>query len=174
MASLLIKDTFDTARMTAFCRALESERKNACMHDPYARLLAGERGEEIVGKMGGKSITWPIAVRTCVYDEIIMRLATQQEIDTVINLAAGLDTRPYRLALPSSLTWIEVDFPNVLAYKQKQLAQEQTTCELERVALGPGSPGVSGESRQASKACAGTDRRATRLLNSGESRLNRN
>jgi methyltransferase (TIGR00027 family) len=135
MTSLLVKDTFDTARMTAFCRALESERKNACVCDPYARLLADKRGEEIVRAMGGQSIIWPIVVRTCIYDEIIMRLAKQKEIDTVINLAAGLDTRPYRLSLPPSLCWIEVDFPDVLAYKQEKLAKERTVCELTHVPL---------------------------------------
>lgn len=135
MTASLVENTFDTARMTAFCRAVESERKNACMSDPYARSLAGQRGEEIVQALGGKSITWPIAVRTCVYDEIIMRLAREEEIDTVINLAAGLDTRPYRLSLPTSFRWIEVDFPAVLSYKQEELMKEQPQCMLERVPL---------------------------------------
>jgi methyltransferase (TIGR00027 family) len=135
MIASLVENTFDTARMTAFCRAVESERKNACIDDPYARLLAGPRGEEIVRAMGGKSITWPIAVRTCVYDEIILRLTREEEIDTVINLAAGLDTRPYRLSLPASLRWIEVDFPAVLSYKEEKLMKEQPQCILERVPL---------------------------------------
>jgi methyltransferase (TIGR00027 family) len=105
------------------------------MRDPYARLLAGPRGEEIVRALGGRSVIWPIVVRTCVYDEIIMRLASQNEIDSVINLAAGLDTRPYRLNLPASLIWFEVDLPDVLDYKQEKLAKEQTVCQLERIAL---------------------------------------
>jgi O-methyltransferase involved in polyketide biosynthesis len=42
--------------------------------------------------------------------------------DMVVNLAAGLDARPYRLTLPSQLQWIEVDLPDLLAYKTEQLA----------------------------------------------------
>ena len=34
------------------------------------------------------------------------------------NLAAGLDTRPYRMDLPPSLRWIEVDLPDILDYKE--------------------------------------------------------
>jgi len=52
----------------------------------------------------------------------------------VLNLAAGLDTRPYRLALPATLRWIEVDFADILAYKAEQLAGEKPVCVLERVA----------------------------------------
>ena len=53
----------------------------------------------------------------------------------VVNLAAGLDARPYRLTLPSHLQWIEVDLPDLLAYKTEQLARETPRCILERVAL---------------------------------------
>ena len=53
----------------------------------------------------------------------------------VVNLAAGLDARPYRMALPSHLQWIEVDLPELLAYKTEQLAGETPRCNLERVAL---------------------------------------
>jgi len=57
----------------------------------------------------------------------------RDRVDTVLNLAAGLDTRPYRLALAPSLRWIEVDFPDVIAYKQQQLAGERPACALEHI-----------------------------------------
>ena len=53
----------------------------------------------------------------------------------VINLAAGLDARPYRMDLPSSLQWVEVDLPEILAYKEQILANEKPKCALERVRL---------------------------------------
>jgi O-methyltransferase involved in polyketide biosynthesis len=53
----------------------------------------------------------------------------------VINLAAGLDARPYRMALPPSLQWIEVDLPGILDYKEQILAAEKPVCALERVRL---------------------------------------
>lgn len=115
---------------------MESERRDAHFHDPYARMLAGERGEEIMRTMrGARSNMWAMVVRTCVYDEIILRLIQQNSVDTVLNLAAGLDTRPYRLQLPTTLHWIEVDLPAILTYKEEKLGNEQPYCQLERVKL---------------------------------------
>jgi len=51
----------------------------------------------------------------------------------VVNLAAGLDTRPYRVQLPASLKRIEVDLPEILAYKEESLKTEKPACRLERV-----------------------------------------
>src|SRR2546427_542242 len=98
---------------------MESERPDALFRDPYARKLAGERGERIIASMRrGRAWAWPMIVRTAVLDELILRTIEREGVDTVLNLAAGLDTRPYRLPLPSSLRWVEADFPDVIAYKR--------------------------------------------------------
>lgn len=52
-----------------------------------------------------------------------------------MNLGAGLDTRPYRMALPKTVRWVEADFPALIAHKNDRLAREEPGCELERVAL---------------------------------------
>ena len=115
---------------------MESERPDALFQDPYARKLAGERGERILASMRrGRSWAWPMIVRTAVLDELIVRTIARDGIDTVLNLAAGLDTRPYRLQLPASLRWIEADFPDVIAYKQEQLKGERPVCALEHVGI---------------------------------------
>ena len=57
----------------------------------------------------------------------------QHGVDLVVNLAAGLDTRPYRMALPPSLRWVEVDLPDILDYKEEILAGAAPACALERV-----------------------------------------
>ena len=49
------------------------------------------------------------------------------------NLAAGLDARPYRMALPPALQWVEADLPGILAYKEEILAGERPACALERI-----------------------------------------
>ena len=53
----------------------------------------------------------------------------------MLNLAAGLDARPYRMDLPSALQWVEVDFPEIISYKEEILAKETPRCRLDRVAL---------------------------------------
>lgn len=132
----LIRDISDTARWVAFYRALESERPDAHFQDHLARRLAGERGEQIVrGMKKGVAFSWSMVVRTVIMDELILRTIEEDKLDTVVNLAAGLDARPYRLPLPPSLKWIEVDLPEILDYKQQTLAGERAVCAHEVVKL---------------------------------------
>jgi methyltransferase (TIGR00027 family) len=121
----------DTARWVAVYRAMESERPDALFRDPHARRLAGDRGAEIVRRMPrGRAYAWPMIVRTAVMDEIILRVVGGG-VDTVLNLAAGLDVRPFRLALPAALRWIDVDFSDVLDYKREVLGDVRATCRYE-------------------------------------------
>jgi methyltransferase (TIGR00027 family) len=134
--SFPIKNISDTAYGVAIYRALETERPDALFQDRFARALAGERGNEIMELNGcGKSSGWSLVVRTCIIDELILRSIEKEGIDTVINLGAGLDARPYRLSLPSSLRWIEVDFPAILDYKEQKLKGERPVCFVESVRL---------------------------------------
>jgi len=130
-----INNVSDTAFWVATYRAQESSRPDALFKDPYAALLAAEKGQEIVDQAtDSKFVSWTIVIRTCVIDEIIQS-ALLENVDTVINLGAGLDTRPYRMDLPSSLNWVEVDYPSIIHFKEKKLNHEKPKCHLERVAL---------------------------------------
>ena len=129
-----IRNVSDTALWVAVYRAMESERADAHFADPFARRLAGERGQAIVDAMPrGKSMSWPMVVRTKVMDDIILR-CIEQGAATVLNLAAGLDARPYRLDLPASLRWLHVDLPDMLDYFRERMAGETPRCQLEFIA----------------------------------------
>lgn len=129
-----IRNVSDTALWVAVYRAMESERPDALFHDPYARRLGGERGEAIVKAMPkGRSMAWPLVVRVAVMDEIVLR-CVQQGVKTVLNLAAGLDARPYRLDLPRELNWLHVDMPEMVAYFRSHMSAETPRCELEFIA----------------------------------------
>src|ERR1041385_7834923 len=131
--SSLIRDISDTARWVAIFRADESERPDAVFHDPYARKLAGERGEQIANTIEFSSQnSWSFVARTYAFDAFINE-AVANGFDMVINLAAGLDTRPYRMDLPANLKWIEIDFSRMLDYKSDMLKNEKPTCELSRI-----------------------------------------
>jgi methyltransferase (TIGR00027 family) len=128
-----IEHVSDTARWVAFYRAMESERSDAIFRDPYARRLAGPEGEAIVdGLKRGRQTAWAMIVRTALFDEIILAQVAAGA-DTVVNLAAGLDARPWRLALPASLRWVDVDLPAILAYKQATLGDARPACAYEAV-----------------------------------------
>lgn len=124
----------DTARWVAMYRAIESERPDARFRDPYARRLAGERGEAIAKTLPGfRSGLWPMVARTCAFDEIVLRAVREDGADTVVDLAAGLDARPWRLPLPASLRWFDVDLPGILGYKVGALREEAPACAYEAV-----------------------------------------
>lgn len=74
ISSSPIENISDTARWVATYRAMETERPDAHFQDPFARILAGERGEKIVRTVrGGKSGGLGMVVRTCVIDELILQ-----------------------------------------------------------------------------------------------------
>ncbi len=126
----------DTVYWVAYYRAMESERPDALFRDPYARRLAGEQGERIVRSLRrGRSMAWSMIVRTALFDEIIVERVKRESIGLVLNLAAGLDARPYRLALPASLEWVEADLPGIIHYKREILAKEKPVCRLECVEI---------------------------------------
>jgi methyltransferase (TIGR00027 family) len=130
-----IEHVSDTSFWIAAYRARETERKDALFRDPLAGVLAADRGPAIADRMGNSdAMAWTVALRTFVIDAFILE-AIAGGVDTVLNLGAGLDTRPYRLELPESLRWIEVDFPGVISYKTLRLSGEPPKCDLERIAL---------------------------------------
>ena len=129
-----IENVSDTARWVAVYRAMESERRDAIFRDPFARRLAGAKGQEIVENIPrGKQTAWAMIVRTAIFDEIILdRVAAG--VDCVLNLAAGLDARAWRMSsLPPTLHWIDVDLPGILDYKTDMLRDEKPVVRYEAI-----------------------------------------
>lgn len=129
-----IDDVSDTALWIAAYRARETERVGGLFQDPLAGRLAGDKGRVLARRMtGAAQFEWMTVVRTVVIDRFLDDAITGG-VDTVVNLGAGLDTRPYRMALPSTLSWVEVDMPRIVALKDAQLAGETPRCRLTRIA----------------------------------------
>lgn len=131
----LIRNISDTALWVAMYRAWESERPDAVFRDPYARRLAGQRGEEIMSTMkAARRHAWSYTARTYNFDSFVKE-EVDRGADMVIDLAAGLDTRAYRMPLPSSLRWIEIDLPPLFQYKEQILKGERPVCKFEQIPL---------------------------------------
>lgn len=130
-----INDVTDTAIWVAAYRAEESLRKDALFHDAFAQQLIGIQGKLIAKRTQGSRYTaWSVVIRTIIIDAFIRNLLSTG-VDTVLNLGAGLDTRPYRLDLNPELRWIEVDFPKIIDHKKEKLKDQIPNCKLERVQL---------------------------------------
>src|SRR4051812_13594486 len=109
-----IQNISDTARWVAVYRAMETSRRDAIFRDPFAARLAGEKGNAIVDTMKrGRQMAWAMIVRTAVFDEIILERIRNGGVDLVVNLAAGLDARAWRLPVAPTLRWVDVDLPGI-------------------------------------------------------------
>jgi methyltransferase (TIGR00027 family) len=142
MTAAPIQDASETALMVAMWRARENEHPRPLYRDPFALQLAGERGKEIVAqfpKIRLMMSCWMMAIRTRIIDELIEHAAAGG-VDTVLNLGAGLDTRPYRLKLPRDLLWIEADYPNIINLKEGRLQSERPVCKLTRMSCDLAEP----------------------------------
>ena len=133
MADELIRNVSDTALWIAAYRALETDRPDAVFKDPLAKKLAGERGMQIVAAAPyTKAMAFAMVARTSAIDRLVL-LAIDLGIDAVINIGAGLDTRPYRLPVPGNLRWLELDFESMIRYKEDLLRADKPLCNLKRI-----------------------------------------
>jgi methyltransferase (TIGR00027 family) len=131
----------DTALMVAACRAHETEMEDAFVRDPFAARLAGERGAVILESLPHANVArLGLAVRTRFVDELLLEALAAFPVKTVINAGCGLDTRPWRLDLPSELRWIEIDFADILDYKDRIMSGEAPRCRRERLTLDLNDP----------------------------------
>jgi methyltransferase (TIGR00027 family) len=129
-----IENVSDTARWVAVYRAMETRRPDAHFRDPFAERLAGAQGQAIVDSMkSGRQMAWAMIVRTASIDALVMDAVQNKKVDLVVNLAAGLDARPWRMKLPSSLRWVDVDLPGTLDYKLGLIGNEKTHCHYEAI-----------------------------------------
>lgn len=123
-----------TSRLVAALRALESERSEEdgrLFCDPYARELAGpeifqelaERGESL-----GPRCPLCVALRTCHFDERCLE-ALERGLRQFVVLAAGLDSRAFRLPLTPDARWFELDQPPVPEHKRQRLGRSSPHCE---------------------------------------------
>jgi len=124
----------DTALMVAACRAAETELEDGFVRDPFAARLAGERGKAILNALPYANIArMGLSIRARFVDELLLEALATNSIATVLSVGCGLDTRPWRLDLPANLRWIEIDFADMLDYKERLMSGEKAHCRRERL-----------------------------------------
>jgi methyltransferase (TIGR00027 family) len=99
----------------------------------------GERNAAATGADGvarwGAVFSSHAVIRTRFFDDFLLD-ATARGLRQIVLLAAGLDTRAYRLEWPPGACLFELDLPGVLRFKDRVLAEQGTTAMCGRRALG--------------------------------------
>lgn len=125
-----------TALAVAASRAVEAAAADPLVRDVFAHVLVSSAGEAWA-RLADPGMTWLDgddhgrrlhragcdyqAVRTHFFDEYFTA-AGQAGIRQAVILAAGLDSRAYRLKWPAGTVVYEIDQPKVLEYKAEILA----------------------------------------------------
>jgi methyltransferase (TIGR00027 family) len=153
-----------TAIGVAKIRARESERADRLFHDPYAgafvdaapgaladaapetpvdagpeALVDAASGATVPRHASGESTALGaifqarVAIRTRFYDDYLLA-ACAAGCRQVVLLAAGMDTRGYRLDWPAGTRLFEIDQPDVLAFKDAVLTSRDAVPRCHRVA----------------------------------------
>jgi methyltransferase (TIGR00027 family) len=120
-----------TARWIAAARALETESETPLFVDPYARALAGEDGFALLDSMrrsmgptaAGVGPDLYLSLRTKYLDDGLMAAVAERGISQVVILAAGMDTRAFRLSWPRDVVVYELDRDDVFDAKEAVLSQ---------------------------------------------------
>lgn len=111
-----------TARWTAAARARENEQAERLFFDPWALALAGESGRKWLERLAGSPFgTTPMVIRTRYFDDFLKDAVRKRRLRQVVLLAAGLDTRAYRLEWPVGTRLFELDQAAVMDEKEQIL-----------------------------------------------------
>src|SRR5215213_9193437 len=98
--------------------------------DIYAEAFMNEDGVQVFEAF--KDETGPNAsnvVRHRIIDDFLRRELLENSDLYVVTIGAGFDSRPYRL---KGGTWVELDEPQIIAYKNERLPIEKCENALDR------------------------------------------
>ena len=132
-----------TALFVAASRALEARKPDPLAVDPYAEvfcravggawadLFDGAAPDHILHSPFGKQFVNFQGARTRYFDAYFAA-ASAAGVQQVVLLAAGLDSRAYRLPWPDGTVVYELDQPRVLEFKREVLADRGETPAAQR------------------------------------------
>ncbi|EHB55670.1 methyltransferase [Mycolicibacterium rhodesiae JS60] len=133
-----------TALFVAAARALEAQKPDPLAVDPFAETFCRAVGGPWAALLDGEAPEHPLkserfgqhfvtfqAARTRFFDAYFRRVA-QAGVRQIVLLAAGLDSRAYRLDWPAGTTIYELDQPQVLEFKRAAVEAHGATAKAER------------------------------------------
>jgi len=128
-----MKAVSQTAYYCCGVRMQDAESAHPVIGDHYAKRLMSAEGLQYWEEF--KEFKMPNAANTArpyIIDGYLKELLATHPDSTVIIIGAGLDSRAYRF---KGATWIEIDEPAVLEYKNEKLPVSECPNALERVAI---------------------------------------
>jgi methyltransferase (TIGR00027 family) len=122
-----------TAVIMAQARATEDARSDRLFTDPYAQSFVDAVGWIQVAE-AGRLNQGHFVLRTRFFDDYF-RAAAQVGCRQAVLVAAGLDTRAFRLDWPDGFHLFEIDLPGLMAFKEAVLGVRQAEPSCDRTAV---------------------------------------
>ncbi|MCX2932602.1 SAM-dependent methyltransferase [Mycobacterium sp. CVI_P3] len=133
-----------TALFVAAARALEAQKADPLAVDPFAEVFCRAAGGVWAAVLDGRAPEHPLtslefgqyfvtfqAARTRYFDAYFRR-AARAGVRQIVLLAAGLDSRAFRLDWPAGTTVYELDQPQVLDFKRDAITAYGAAARAER------------------------------------------
>lgn len=107
----------ETLLITLYAKAIDNHSKNPILYDAQADQLVGMIDYDFtkLNSWGNDNL---IVVRAKQYDDWIQEFIKNNPVCVVLNLGCGLDTRVTRIDPSSTLSWFDVDFPDVIQLRK--------------------------------------------------------
>jgi methyltransferase (TIGR00027 family) len=105
--------------------------------------LVGKEGLEFFEKMQAETPfeTRAIGLRGRLMDDIMVSSISKYNVKQIVNAACGVDTIAWRIAFQPDVTYFELDFPEMLQWKQAHLKDEKVKCNYKAVEADLRDPG---------------------------------
>lgn len=111
----------------------DAEREKPVCGDTYARSFMNEQGLRILETFKDETAPNLSNVgRHRIIDDLLRQELSANSDLTVVIIGAGFDTRAFRL--PAG-TWVELDEPQVITYKEERLPAATSDNELQRISI---------------------------------------
>ncbi|MFC9947381.1 SAM-dependent methyltransferase [Streptomyces pratensis] len=126
----------ETSFITAVIRAMENDRPDPYLADPCAGLLSTPRSRAMADEALAAGGTIGSVIVRARFGDLALGRGVAEGISQVVCLAAGGDTRAWRLGLPPGTLFFEIDLPGQLEAKEALLEPVRDRLTCRRVALG--------------------------------------
>lgn len=124
------------SNMAFYCcgvRMQDATQDNSLCGDTYAKLFMNEYGQRIYDQFKQETVcNASIIVRHRIIDDLVRQMLLDQPDLCIVTIGAGFDSRPYRLR---GGTWLELDEPAIIAFKNERLPVIECANPLRRIPI---------------------------------------
>ena len=109
----------ETALITLLGKARQSASSNPILPDPWAEQAVDRLDYDFAKLKVRDYESRIIAIRSTEFDALARSFIAERPDAVVLGLGCGLDSRVFRVDPPSGVTWVDVDFPDVVELRRR-------------------------------------------------------